>query len=106
MAVITILFSLLIAAIIIYATIVLYTGGKNQDEVIKTPLERGKQVQCLAQIRRIETALQMYRAQEGRFPASLRDLEDMAESEFSCPVTGCRYEYNPTTGKVSCPDHP
>jgi type II secretory pathway pseudopilin PulG len=106
MAVIAILFSLLIAAIVIYVAISLYTGGTNQEEVIKTPLERTKQVQCLAQIRRLETALQMYRAEHGQFPTNLGELEDMGESEFVCPVTGSRYEYDPTTGKITCPDHP
>jgi hypothetical protein len=106
MAVIVILFSLLIAAILIYVAIALYTGGTDQDDVIKTPIERGKQVQCLAQIRRIETALQMYRVQHTDFPNTLGELEDMAESEFSCPVTGSPYKYDPATGKVTCPDHP
>ena len=103
---ITVLFSLLIAAIIVYVAITLYTGGKDQDEVIKSPLERGKGVQCLAQIRRIETALQMYRAEHAQYPSDLSELDDLSDDEFFCPVTGSRYDYNPTTGKVTCPDHP
>jgi type II secretory pathway pseudopilin PulG len=106
MAIIAILFSLVIAAIVIYVAIILYTGGKGQDETIKSPLERGKAVQCLAQVRRLETALQMYRVQHGEFPQALSELEDMSESEFVCPVTGSQYEYDPTTGKITCPDHP
>jgi len=106
MAVIAILFSLLIAALLIYVAITLYTGGTDQDEVIKTPLEKTKQVQCLAQIRRLETALQMYRAEHAQFPTTLGELEDMAESEFVCPVTGILYGYDPATGRVTCPDHP
>lgn len=106
MAAITILFSLLIAALVIYVAVTLYTGGTDQGDVIKTPLERGKGVQCLAQVRRIEISLQMYRAQNAQYPANLNDLDELSEDEFFCPVTGNSYEYDPKTGKVICSDHP
>ena len=103
MAVITLLISLVIAAIIVYVAITLYTG--RTDQTIKTPIERGKGVQCLSQVRRIETSLQIYRIDRGQYPSSLNDLEDLSEDEFFCPVTGSPYQYNSVTGQVTCPDH-
>ncbi len=103
---ISIIFSLLITAIIIIAALTIYKGGKKDEgSVITTPIERGKGVQCLAQIRRVETAIQMYVAEHKGYPSSLTELEDLSEEEFHCPVTKNRYHYNAVTGKVSCPDH-
>jgi hypothetical protein len=106
MAVISILISLIVAAIIVYVAITLYTGGSGQEGTIKSPIERGEAVKCAAQIRRIETALQVYRIEHSQYPQVLSDLEELSEDEFYCPVTGSRYDYDQTTGRVTCPDHP
>jgi hypothetical protein len=108
MSVISIAISLLVAAIVIYLAISLLTGGGTgtHEETITKPIERGKAVQCLAQRRRVETALQMHQALHGAFPSRLEDLDDLSSDEFYCPVTGSPYNYNARTGKVTCPDHP
>lgn len=104
MAVIALLISLVVAGIIVYVAITLYTG--DSDQTIKTPIERSKGVQCLSQIRRIETSLQIYRIDHGQYPSNLDGLEDLLNDEFFCPVTGSPYQYNSVTGQVTCPDHP
>jgi len=107
MALISIVFSLLITAIIVFAVLTIYKGGKKDEEnVIGSPVERGKGVQCLTQIRRIEAAIQMYAAEHNRYPSSLDEMDYLSDKEFYCPVTGNRYKYNASTGEVTCPDHP
>jgi len=107
MAFVSIILSLLIIAIIIVAALLMYRGGATQKTgSVTTPIEKGKAVQCLAQIRRIETAIQMYHTEQGTFPPNLSELTDLAEDDFYCPVTKNPYDYNPATGKVTCPDHP
>lgn len=107
MALISIVISLLIAAILIIAVLTFYRGGKNaEDDVITSPIKKGKAVQCLAQIRRVETVIQMHLAEYGRYPSSLSELKDLSDADFYCPVTNNSYYYNSSTGKVTCPDHP
>jgi len=107
MALISIILSLLIIAIIILTALMLYRGGQTHETgPVTTPIEKGKAVQCLAQVRRVETAVQMYRAEQGAFPPHLNELTDLAEEDYYCPVTDSPYDYNPATGKVTCPDHP
>ncbi|OPX18504.1 hypothetical protein BXT86_00920 [candidate division WOR-3 bacterium 4484_100] len=103
---ISILISLLIAAAVVILAITMYTGGKDTNKSIKQPIERAKSIECLSQIRKIETSIQIYRVEHGQNPQSLEDLTDLREDDFYCPVTHSRYDYNPATGRVTCPDHP
>jgi type II secretory pathway pseudopilin PulG len=106
MALISMIISLLIMALLIYVALTLYSGGKdNATETITVPIERGRAVQCLAQIRKVETAIQMYLAENGRYPSSLNEVDDLTKEDFYCPVTNNLYNYNPRTGKITCPDH-
>ena len=107
MALISIVISLVITAILIVVVLTLYTGGKTgEDDVITSPIERSKSVQCLSQIRRLDIGIQMFLAENSRYPASLDELEDFSEDEFYCPATNNKYNYNSGSGKITCPDHP
>ena len=107
MAVITLVISMVLAAILVIIALSLFTRSTPTGEGgVTAPIERGKSVQCLAQRRRVETFLQMYRAEHGSFPGSLDDLADLSDEEFLCPVTGSSYSYQRVTGKLTCPDHP
>lgn len=106
MALISIIISLLIMALLVYVALTLYSGGKdNATETITAPIERSRAVQCFAQIRKVETAIKMYLAEHGRYPSSLNEIEDLTKEDFYCPVTNNPYNYNPGTGKITCPDH-
>ncbi len=107
MAFISIILSLLIVAIIILTALMLYKGSPGSGAgSVTSPIERGEAVQCLAQIRRVELAVRMYQSTHGRYPSSLDELKDLSSEDFYCPVTNSSFEYNPRTGKVTCPDHP
>ena len=107
MAVVALVISMFIAALLVVIALLLFTHSTAiEDGGVAAPIEKGKSVQCLAQRRRVETSLQMHRAEHGRFPASLDDLADLSDEEFHCPVTGAPYIYQPITGILSCPDHP
>ena len=107
MAVITLIISMVITALLVVLALLLFTRSTTIDEGgVTAPIEKGKSVQCLAQRRRVETSLQMYQAEHGRFPSSLNDLTDLSDDEFQCPVTKASYMYQPITGKMICPDHP
>ncbi len=105
-AFLAIMISLIVALIVIYAAITLYTGGKDtKEETITTPIERGRSVQCLAQMRRVEAAIQIYRLENGRYPSALNEVEDLTGDDYYCPVTNNAYYYDPVTGNVTCQDH-
>jgi len=106
MAYISIAISLLIAAILIFTILMVYKPGKGEDAGVGgSPIDRASKVQCLAQKRRLEIAIQSYLMENGRFPSSLSELKEFSSEEFYCPVTGAPYQYNSQTGKVFCPDH-
>lgn len=73
-----------------------------------------KENACKANIRTIQSAVQMYQADhDGKLPSSLRDLVSESESGTKyidelpkCPVSDytADYDYERTTGIVSC-DH-
>ena len=107
MAVITLVIAMVLAALLVVIALRVFTRSAPTEEGgVTAPIERGKSVQCLAQLRRVETSLQMYRAEHGRFPDKLDDLTDLSDEEFECPVTGVWYIYHRDAGKLSCPDHP
>ncbi len=107
MALISIILSLLIVAIIILTALMLYKGGSTQETgSVTTPIEKGKAIKCLAQIRRVEIAIKMYQAENSNYPSTLDELETLSSEDFYCPVTNSPYGYDPHTGKVTCPDHP
>lgn len=107
MAVITLVLSMVIAALLVVAAFMIFTRRISDEEgAVTAPIEKGKSVQCLAQRRRVETSLHVYRVEHGSFPASLDDLVDFSEKEFQCPVTSTPYLYDWDVGRLTCPDHP
>lgn len=109
MALITLIVSMILATILIVIVIRYYTGGTTGEDSIQSPIDKAKRVQCIAQRRNIDTAIQMYNADKFRFPSSLSHLkeltDDLTDESFYCPMTRNPYNYDSQTGKVSCPDH-
>ncbi len=107
MALLSIILSLIIITIIILIALMLYRGGTTHETgSVTAPIEKGKAVQCLAQVRRVEMAIKMYQTENSTYPSTLDELKTLSSEDFYCPVTNSHYEYNPRTGKVTCPDHP
>jgi len=86
---------------------VLYLRGQRGFEPARgdSPVQRARNVQCLAQIKKIEMQVQLYRVQNDRYPEALEMLEGLSEPDLCCPVTRSHYQYDPQSGRVSCPDH-
>lgn len=103
---ISIIISLLVGAILLVTSINIYTGGRNQGaESVTAPIERAKSVECLSQIRKIEMAIQIYYVENTRYPERLEGITDLSNQDLYCPLTQKPYNYEPTTGRVRCPDH-
>jgi hypothetical protein len=99
--------SLVVVALLIVVALQIYGGGKHGDgQTVTEPIERAAIIQCKTQIRNLATMIGMYSAENGRYPAGLRDLENVTDEMLYCPVTRRPYSYDPTSGKVWCPDHP
>lgn len=109
MALITVIISLVLTAILLVIVINYYTGGSKGEDSIQSPIDKAKRVQCIAQRRNIDTVIRMYNADKLKFPSSLSHLKDyssdLTDESFYCPVTRNPYNYDSQTGKVSCPDH-
>ena len=109
------LIPMVIAAILTVIIIITLTGGKKEGAGdLHTSLDRGKSIQCLARIKKLDTATKFYYMQKSDYPESLkllyeleeyRDLCDLSEKDFQCPTTGDSYNYDPKTGKITCPVH-
>ena len=105
-AALSVIMSLLTIALIALIAIILLRGPQGSSgSGAESPIQRAKNVHCLAQIKKIEMEVQLYCVQHGKYPASLGMLGGLEESDFQCPVTGTGYEYDPHSGRISCPDH-
>jgi hypothetical protein len=69
---------------------------------IHNSLEAGKRTECQSNLVQLRQAIQMQKDSEGTFPASLGALGSQLTSIEKCPSSGQPYQYDPTTGKVSC----
>ncbi len=103
---ISLVISLIIIAVLAFFAIYYYRGqASSGPRDLISPMERARSVECLAQIRKIETEVQVHYVREGVYPADLLDLNALADSDLYCPVTNSQYLYDPETGQVRCPDH-
>lgn len=98
--------SLLIVALIAFLVISYLVGQRGQmSGGVVSPIQRAKNVECLAQIEKIEMQVNLYSVQNGKYPENLGELDDLLESDLRCPVTGNAYLYDSESGRVSCQDH-
>lgn len=97
--------ALVIVVILVYKAGVVYTRGTKETRTVIPPPERANILRCQTQIRKIEGAIQLYYAENSKYPESLDDLTDIQSQETYCPVTGQAYLYNPENGTVICPCH-
>jgi hypothetical protein len=70
--------------------------------------EQAKSVECVTQLQQIRQALQMAQTTDGRYPASLTQLQayGVTPSILYCPASQRPYQYDPSSGRVWCPTHP
>ncbi len=99
------LIGLIIAGLLIYRAGTVYTRGSKESKTAVAPPERANILRCKTQIKKIETAIQIYYAENSKYPDKLEDLDDIQAYETSCPITGQVYIYNPENGNVICPEH-
>lgn len=97
--------ALIIVALLVYKAGTAYTRGQKENQSAVSPLERANILQCRARLRKIETALQTFYMENGKYPEKLEDLTDISVQEAFCPVTGQAYICNPENGLVICPQH-
>ena len=103
----SLIIALLIMAFLAFFAIRYFTGQHGVDSRgSESPLQRAKSVQCFAQIKKIELQIQLFSAQNGRYPENLEMLDELDELDLYCPVTQSQYEYIQQMGRVYCPDHP
>lgn len=98
---------LVVVAIIVFAGLWIsksYLGkGKNGAEGgPATPTQRAQGVDCANNLHQIRMAIDMYRQENDKPPASLQDLRGLSESMFKCSVSGKPLSYDPATGRVWC----
>lgn len=97
--------SLVLAIILAFVIFRPTTPKKVPSPVLNTPIERAQNLTCLARIRKVETAVQMYAAENGKYPDRLGAVAELADSDLVCPLTNRPYRYDPANGRVSCLGH-
>ncbi len=107
MALISLIFALIITAMLAVIMLRMYTGAGGKGAAInaQTPIDRAKTVQCNALLKKINDAVRLYQIENNNLPMNLSDLRELSSSELYCPVTGKAYEYDVETGRVTCPGH-
>ena len=105
-AALTLIAALLIIGLMAFIAIRYFAGQQGIETVGKgSPIERARNVQCLAQIEKAEMQVQLHRVKHGQYPENLDVVEDLSPQDLRCPVTQSPYQYDPQSGRVSCPDH-
>ena len=102
--------SLVLALVVIALIVVVAVAFLGRQESagpghVLAPIARAKSVDCLAQIRKVELQVHLYYVENSRYPEDLSRLEGLSDSDLQCPVTKSIYLYDPSTGRISCPDH-
>ena len=57
------------------------------------------------QIKKVELKVHLYYVEKSQYPEDLSSLEGVSDIDLRCPVTKNIYLYDPSTGRISCPDH-
>ena len=97
---------LLMIAVMAFLAIRLFVVRQGSETVGRSsPIERARNVQCLAQIEKVDMQVQLYRVRHGQYPGNLEVLEDLSPEDLHCPVSQSPYGYDPQSGRITCPDH-
>ena len=105
-AVISLVLALVVIALIVVVAVA-YLGRQESagPGEVSAPIARAKGVDCLAQIKKVELQVHLYYVEKSQYPEDLSGLEGVSDSDLQCPVTNSIYLYDPSTGRISCPDH-
>ena len=79
-------------------------GSGKPGEKARSPLQRGRDPECINNLSQIRSALLMAQTSDenGKYPATLKELQGMPTSMLSCPDSHTPYQYDPSTGQVHC----
>ncbi|HLK59000.1 MAG TPA: prepilin-type N-terminal cleavage/methylation domain-containing protein [Chthonomonadaceae bacterium] len=79
-------------------------GSGKPGEKQRSVMQRGHDPECINNLQQLRAALQMAQSSEenGKFPATLKELPGIPESMLSCPDGHVPYQYDPSTGQVHC----
>lgn len=102
----SLILSLAVIALIALLVIGYMSGKGGGGSAVDTPIKRAQNIECLAQVKKVEMQVRICTVQNGRYPESLEAVEGLSEPDLCCPVTRTYYQYDPQSGLVSCPDHP
>ena len=106
LAMLSMIAALLMIALMVFLAIRIFAVRQGTETSGRgSPIERARNVQCLAQIEKIEMQVQLYGVRLGRHPETLEVLEGLGPDDLRCPVTRSPYQYDPQSGRIFCPDH-
>lgn len=80
-------------------------SNSQKATVYGQSMDAAKAVECQSNIGQIRQAINMYVQSNGQNPASLQEL-NLPQSMLVCPVSKKPINYDPQTGRVTCPTHP
>ena len=92
--------TLLFAFLILSAFLIVSCEQKNSLEesgnALVNSYEKSKKAGEDATLKNIQSAIQIYRATNGEYPNSLKDIENLMRSQIDSNL----YQYNPETGEI------
>ena len=73
---------------------------KENQTIVGASLDKGRETQCMSNLRQIRMLVDSAKNSDEGLPASLEDMK--LGSISTCPVSGKPYQYDAATGTVKC----
>ena len=100
---------LVVCAVIVALSAGAYTfylghGSGKPGEAARSPMQRGHDPVCINNLSQLRQAIIIAQTNDenGKSPASLKDLPGIPAEMLSCPEGHVPYQYDPSTGQVHC----
>lgn len=110
----TLVASLIVVAIICILAVVMLKGtfgeGKSSrpdgkgTTIPGAVMAKAQDTECKQYLQQVRMSIQVTQTSTDAFPATIEET-NLGSTFYECPLGGEKYNYDPNTGKVSCP-HP
>lgn len=110
----TLVATLIVVAIMAILAVVLLKGNLGEGTSSRADgkgttipgavMAKAHDEECRQYLSQVRMAIQMQHTTDDTYPATLEET-NLGSTLYECPLGGERYNYDPQTGKVSCP-HP
>ncbi|HRK20608.1 MAG TPA: type II secretion system protein [Fimbriimonadaceae bacterium] len=110
----TLVASLIVVAIICILAVVMLKGTFGESKSSRPDgrgttipgavMAKAQDTECKQYLQQVRMSIQVTQTSTDAFPATIEET-NLGSTFYECPLGGEKYQYDPSTGKVTCP-HP